>query len=98
MTTAQPINMENLANDPLAFPIYVLIPGLELPEAGNYYVISRNGLWFHKDTGIMRGMVKVDGIGHLEDLAPTIGMRMRNIPEAIILRALLFFRKVYEEY
>ena len=96
--TAQPINVENVANDPLAFPIYVLTPGTVLPDDGSYYVISQNGLWFRKDTGIMRGMVKVDGVGQLEPLVPTIGMRIPVLPEAITLHSLIFFRKVYSKY
>ena len=44
------------------FPIYCYEEGDELPEKGNYYVIGKNGIFLHKDTGIVRALVKVDRI------------------------------------
>lgn len=95
---AKPINAADLESNPLAFPIYVMDMATKLPDTGNYYIIASNGLWLHKDMGIMRGMVRVDGISHLGELQPSIGMRIPNIPEAIMLRSLIFFRKVYSKY
>ncbi len=41
------------------FPVYTYQEGMELPEEGNYYLVSGNGLWLHKDTGIVKAFIPV---------------------------------------
>jgi len=48
-------------------PIFVLDEDVELPESGNYYVVASNGVFLHKDNGLMNTTVKVDGPSPLNE-------------------------------
>lgn len=92
-----PINIVN-ADDPLDFPIYVLQEGVELPKTGNYYLITGDGFWLHKDTGLAYGFVKVDSIGFMKPMAARMGLKIPKVPVAIIWQSLTFFRNIYEKH
>ncbi len=78
------------------FPIYVLKRGVELPEQGTYYIITGDGIFLHKDTGFIQATVKVDKISFLEALEPSMALRLPKISSEIIVKSLLFFRRIYQ--
>lgn len=80
------------------FPIYVLDGQVSLPKEGTYYVVARGGIYLSKDTGLVRAMVRVDGISFLEEVDTRVTLRVPKIPSCVIALAVLFFRRVYEEY
>ncbi len=80
------------------FPIYVLDGQVSLPQAGTYYVIARGGIYLSKDTGLVRAMVKVDGISFLGEVDTRVTLRVPKIPSFVVAPVVLFFRRVYEEY
>ena len=80
------------------FPIYVLNGQVPLPKEGTYYVIARGGIYLSKDTGLVRAMVRVDGISFLEEVDTRVTLRVPKIPSWVVAPAVLFFRRVYEEY
>ena len=41
-------------------PIYVFEKDTELPDNGTYFVIAANGTFMHKDTGIIKALIKFD--------------------------------------
>jgi proteasome lid subunit RPN8/RPN11 len=80
------------------FPIYTYEENDKLPESGTYYVIAKNGIFLHKDTGIVKGLVKVDRVPTLAELEPGIAMNLPKIPGEILYQALMFFRRVWYQY
>jgi hypothetical protein len=80
------------------FPVYVYESGMDLPKEGTYYVVSGNGLWLHKDTGIVRSFTPVENISCLEDIAPEIEIecRLPKVPARLVWRIKEFFRRVVE--
>jgi hypothetical protein len=70
----------------------------ELPATGTYYVVASNGMFLNKDTGLVRAMVKVEGIAILKSLKPSAELRLPMIPSTIIAQSLLFFRRVYSQH
>ena len=87
-----------LATTNTIYPVYVYEEGMKLPKDGNYYVVSGNGLWLHKDTGVVRGFVPVRNISMLEDLNADIevGCNLPKIPEKLVWQIKEFFRRVVE--
>jgi hypothetical protein len=80
------------------YPVYVYEEGMSLPKEGTYYVVSGNGLWLHKDTGIVRSFVPVKNISCLEDLVAEVELecKLPKIPERLVWRVKEFFRRVVE--
>lgn len=79
-------------------PVYILEKGTKLPEKGDFYIISKNGIFLHKDTGFLEAVVKVDKISFLEQIKPEMVLKLPKIPLEIMVRSLLFFRRVYQYY
>lgn len=80
------------------FPIYILDGKTELPKDGTYYVLTQDGVYLSKDTGLIRAMVKVDKISFLQKLEAKAELRLPKIPSEIIVKPLLFFRRVFETH
>lgn len=83
------------------FPVYIYDePDKEFPKEGTFFVVSGNGLWMHKDTGVVSGFVPVDNISCLEDLDAEVmvSCNLPPIPERIVWRIKEFFRRVVEKY
>jgi len=78
------------------FPVYIYEEGLELPSEGTYYLVSGNGLWLHKDTGIVSAFIPVDNISVLEELnAKThVDMNMPKLPAKQVYKIKKFFQEV----
>lgn len=79
-------------------PVYLYEDGAELPTEGNYYLIAANGIFYHKNCGIVNGLVKVDKIPFLKSAEPKVDLKLPKLPASIIARCLRFFRKVYDVY
>jgi len=78
------------------FPVFIYEEGMELPKEGTYFLVSGNGLWLHKDTGIVRAFVPVDNISVLQDLdAKTqVGMSIPKLPANHVYKIKKFFQEV----
>lgn len=79
-------------------PIYILDGTTVLPETGNYYVLAKNGLFLHKDTGLIKAQVRVDKISALKELEPTAILRLPKIPAEYVIRSYMFFRAIYRRH
>ena len=99
----------------VGIPVYVLLdegsvvipPGecrfvtpSQLPPEGNFFVITRNKLWCHKQTSLVKGISPVNEIGFLSksDLSSHVQMNLPKIPGVIIARSARFFKEVYQKY
>ena len=82
------------------FPVYIYDSKEDLPTEGTYFVVSGNGLWMHKDTGIVSGFVPVENISCLEDLKADalIACNLPHIPARIVWRIKTFFKEVVTKY
>ncbi len=107
--------MENDSGEIASVPVYVLldegsviIPPSEcrfikpsqLPVDGNFFVLTKNKIWCHKQNNLVKGMVQVNEVGFLSDvdLSSHIQLKLPKIPGIIIARALRFFQVVYREF
>lgn len=84
---------------PLAlFPVYLFEHDFEPPTTGTYYLVTKTGIFLHKETKAGNALVKVEGIPWLQE--PTIEFRLKlpKVPASIIGQALTFFRKVFDKY
>ncbi|CAE7860211.1 unnamed protein product [Symbiodinium microadriaticum] len=82
------------------FPVLIYEEGMELPSEGTYFLVSGNGLWMHKDTGIVRAFVPVQNISVLPDLESTsqVGMNMPKLPAKHVYKIKKFFQEVVDRY
>lgn len=80
------------------FPIYILKKGVKLPETGIYYVVAKNGVFLHKETGIVEAMIKVGKISFLEQMEPWVTLRLPKLPPELVVRTLLFFRRMHQQH
>jgi len=80
------------------YPIYLYEEGVELPEKGRYYLITKTGIYFHKDTKAGNALVPVQGIPWLEEPDLEFRLKLPKVPGRIIGQALTFFRKVFEKH
>lgn len=87
-----------LATTNTLYPVYVYEEGMELPKEGTYFVVAGNGLYMHKDTGLVRCFVPVNKIGVLEDLSAEaeVECKLPKIPARLTWRVKEFFRRVVE--
>jgi proteasome lid subunit RPN8/RPN11 len=61
-------------------------------------VVARNGVFFRKETGLMTGLVKVEGVAFCDDLKPQVKINLPKLRPLEVAKAANFFRKVYELY
>lgn len=80
------------------FDVHVMKKGTELPKEGTYYVVGKDKLYLHKDTGIVRALVEVDKISILEDPEPYVELQLPKLPPDIIYRSRKFFAAVLKEH
>lgn len=80
------------------YPIYLYEEGVELPEKGRYYLVTKTGIYFHKDTKAGNALVPVKGIPWLEEPDMQFRLKLPKVPGRIIGQALTFFRKVFSKY
>ncbi len=79
-------------------PVYIYEKDDALPDEGTYYVLGSNGTFLHKDTGIVKGLVRVDKIPGLGVLEAQIRMNLPKLPVSVVYRCLVFFRRVWYQY
>lgn len=80
------------------FDVYVLEKDTDLsalPQEGTYYLITADGAFLHNDTDLFTALVRVKEIPFLGILEPKITPKLEKIPPEVILKAWLFFRKVF---
>lgn len=82
------------------FPVYIYEEGMELPNKGIYYLVSGNGLWLHKDTGIVNAFVPVDNISVLQELdsKTMLSMNMPKLPARHVYKIKKFFQEVVDKH
>ena len=82
------------------YPVLIYEENKPLPEDGTYFLVSGNGLWLHKDTGIVKGFVPVDNISCLDDLNADVFVKcsLPHIPARLVWRIKTFFKQVVERY
>ncbi len=80
-------------------PIYTYEDGDKLPEKGNYFVVAKNGIFLHKDAGIVKGLVKaaIDDLP-LGKLDTEVSLELPPLPKEITFKALTFFRRVFYQH
>jgi len=84
---------------PLAlFPVYLFDHEFELPTTGTYYLVTKTGIYLHKETKAGNALVKVQGIPWLQEPTIEFHLKLPKIPGSIIGQALTFFRKVFQQY
>ena len=82
------------------FPVYIYEEGFELPKEGTFFLVSGNGLWMHKDTGIVSGFVPVDNISVLQELDANahVECNLPKVPTRCVWRIKNFFKNVVAEH
>ena len=80
------------------YEIYLYEDGFEPPETGTYYLITRSGVYLHRETKAGNAMVKVNGIPWLKEPTIEFSLKLPKIPASIIGQALTFFRKVFKDH
>lgn len=78
-------------------PIVVMDKNSELP-AGNCYLIAKGGVYLQKDTGLIKALVKINGISSLQEIKTVAHINLPIIPETITRAVISFFRTVFRLY
>ncbi|HLC99788.1 MAG TPA: Mov34/MPN/PAD-1 family protein [Patescibacteria group bacterium] len=78
------------------FPVHVLSEGVELPKNGTFYIVARDGIFLRKENSLIDATVKIDQISFLQELVPKAALKLPKIPAKLLVRTLLFFRRVYK--
>jgi hypothetical protein len=77
----------------------VILNDQQLPDSGTYYVVAANGIFLHKDNGLFRGLVKVDGVSYLEEITkPTIKSNLPLLPSSLTTKIKKFFQVIVAKY
>ncbi len=82
------------------YPIIVLNGEEALPETGSYYVVADNGIFFHKNDGILSTDAKVESISDLDSYHPQVlpKFAFSKISAQLVNEIKLFFSNVVKEY
>lgn len=81
------------------FPIIINDIQEEHPTTGDYYVVASNGIFLHKDLGVITGFVPVNNIEILEDFQPGIFRHnLPKLPAHQVAQIKNFFQQVWERY
>lgn len=80
------------------FPVYLFEEGFEPPKSGTYYLVTKTGIYLHKETKAGNALVSVKGIPWLQEPTMEFRLKLPKIPGRIIGQALTFFRKVFQAY
>lgn len=90
----------SLATNNSMYPVYVYEEGMDLPKEGTYFVVAGNGIWLHKDTGIVRGFVPVEQISMLSDIDVSVELEcsLPKLPARLVWRVKQFFSRVVDKF
>lgn len=81
------------------YPVYHYEEGTTLPDSGIYYVLAGNGVFMHKDMGVMKGLVRVDGVDFLKDVEnQNVRWTGPKIPFEVAYKIKRFFNIVVQKY
>jgi hypothetical protein len=82
------------------FPVLIYEEGIDLPVEGTYFLVSGNGLWMHKDTGIVRAFVPVDNISVLDDFdaKASVGCNLPKLDAKYVWQIKKFFQEVVQRH
>ncbi|MBI5077369.1 hypothetical protein HZB94_03230 [Candidatus Falkowbacteria bacterium] len=80
------------------YPIHILREKTELPKEGIYYVVAANGIFLHKDTGLVEAFVPVSAISFLPELSPWARHHFPKIPAEFLARFVGFARDVFQRF
>lgn len=81
----------------MLFPIYIYEPGTALPTEGTYYILGRDGLYLHRDYGLIRATVRIPEVAALNQVWTEAELRLPPIPKELVWRVMHFFRTIYAE-
>lgn len=70
----------------------------ELPDSGNYFLVTREGIAVHKDNKLISSTMPVDEIKSLASLRTRAKLRVPRIPAIHIARCHEFFQKVWKAH
>lgn len=87
-----------VVNGGVRYPIYLFEDDFELPTKGTYYVLTKTGLYLHKETKAGAALVPASGVPWLREPTMEFRLKLPKIPGRIIGQALTFFRKVFQAY
>lgn len=76
-------------------PIIIYEKGTEVPDY-NCYLVTRDGVYLKKNTGLIKAMVKVEKISCLEKIIPYANLDLPPIPFELFVQIRLFFKAVFE--
>lgn len=79
------------------YPVYIMKKDVQLPEAGIYYVVASNGIFLHKDMGLINAFVPVPTISFLAEVSPWATHKLPKIPVELIAQVLYFARDVFNQ-
>lgn len=84
----------------LGIPVIVYENNTELPTTGTFYVVAGNGLFLHKETGVVSAFVPVKNISVLKDLEQKSWVKcfLPKLPFPEVYKIKMFFQKVLELY
>jgi len=84
----------------MLFPVHIYDEGVELPNEGNYYVVAGNGVFLHKDTGLVKCFVPVDNISMLPSLevASSVECSLPKLPAEHVQKIKKFFAEVVNQH
>lgn len=80
------------------YEIYLYEDDFEPPTTGTYYLITKSGVYLHRETKAGTALVKVNGIPWLKEPTIEFSLKLPKIPASIIGQAITFFRKVFKEH
>ena len=76
-------------------PVFVLTEDVVLPETGTYYIVTQEGVFLHKETGLVSATVRVSGIPFLGKLTPRAQLHLPRLSSILLARTWLFFRAIH---
>ena len=82
------------------FPVILYHDDLELPNQGTYFLVAGNGVWLHKDTGIVRALLPVKNISILPDFETEkiIECRLPKLSASEVAKIKQFFKAVVTKH
>lgn len=82
----------------MLFPVYILEPGVELPETGTYYILARDGLYMRKETGLITAVIRIPHISALQEVLPHAVLHLPKMSWRMTARMIGFLRAVHKRH
>ena len=78
--------------------VLVLRDGQEIPEDGTFYVVSADGIYLKKSNVVGSALVRVEGIGFLQEVEPEASYCLENLSAELTSAIAAFFFAIYKRY